>query len=152
MNRLYFKTSFGSVKVIRTLCWRNLKTAFATIFLAQVSFNLINIHNEIKISDPTWSEWSEYTYCSKNCGGGFQSRRRECLHGNIGDEGCRGKAEQENDIQCNTQKCPDWATWNSWGECDSPCGGGSRTRYRFDNKGVQALIIYFKGIFKEYFL
>ena len=44
MNRLYLKTLSGFVKVITTLCWRNLKTAFATIFLAQVSFDLRNIN------------------------------------------------------------------------------------------------------------
>jgi len=31
---------------------------------------------------------------------------------------------------CDVIKCPTWATWERWDECDKPCGGGKQSRIR----------------------
>ena len=52
----------------------------------------------------TWSAWTEWTKCSRNCGGGRQSRTRSCLTNNKLELDCSGKIGQVQD--CNTNPCP----------------------------------------------
>ena len=53
---------------------------------------------------PTWGEWSNWTECSRTCGGGRQSRVRECLSNGRTTLNCTGSRV---DVQaCNTQCCP----------------------------------------------
>ncbi len=56
--------------------------------------------------DGGWSEWSEWTPCSKSCDGGTTVRNRSCdspLPGNGGRQ-CIGAPVQEK--VCNTGRCP----------------------------------------------
>ena len=47
-----------------------------------------------------WGQWGSWSGCSLRCGGGRQSRTRQCLNGNI----CSGTRTQYRD--CNEQACP----------------------------------------------
>lgn len=49
---------------------------------------------------PRWSQWGSWSGCSATCGGGRQSRSRQCINGNT----CSGPAIIFRD--CNTQTCP----------------------------------------------
>ncbi|XP_048584536.1 uncharacterized protein LOC5510519 isoform X1 [Nematostella vectensis] len=53
-----------------------------------------------------WSEFSEWTKCTKTCGGGKQERTRTCTNPSPSNGGkdCVGDAKEEKD--CNTDKCP----------------------------------------------
>ena len=55
------------------------------------------------ILQPTWGEWSDWGACSRTCGGGRQSRVRECLTSNL-RLNCTGDRVDVRD--CNTQCCP----------------------------------------------
>ena len=61
--------------------------------------------------DPTpidggWSEWSDWSECSKECGGGRQSRTRTCNNPAPEDGGkdCSGDDKEKQD--CNMNPCP----------------------------------------------
>lgn len=56
--------------------------------------------------DGGWGEWSNWTDCTKSCGGGIQSRRRECDSPSPEGEGnyCEGLGTEV--IACNTDHCP----------------------------------------------
>ncbi|KAF3703311.1 SCO-spondin Precursor [Channa argus] len=56
--------------------------------------------------DGGWSQWSNWTKCTKSCGGGVQSRRRECDSPSPEGEGnyCEGLGTEV--IACNTNHCP----------------------------------------------
>ncbi|XP_029005418.1 SCO-spondin [Betta splendens] len=56
--------------------------------------------------DGGWSQWSSWTQCTKSCGGGVQSRRRECDSPSPEWEGayCEGLGFQV--MSCNTNHCP----------------------------------------------
>ena len=82
---------------------------------------------------PDWGEWSDWTVCSKSCGGGQTSRYRNCLlqdYTKLGDNslGCVGETDQV--LDCNTKVCPIWTDWGVWTECSATCGGGSQVRSR----------------------
>lgn len=73
-----------------------------------------------------WSGWSE---CSKDCGGGVMVRSRpvdiEADH-----EGKPCEADQES-VPCNVGSCDadcELAVWGPWGSCSKQCDGGIRTR------------------------
>uniref|UniRef100_A0A4W4HMF9 SCO-spondin n=1 Tax=Electrophorus electricus TaxID=8005 RepID=A0A4W4HMF9_ELEEL len=53
-----------------------------------------------------WSEWTSWTDCTKTCGEGVRSRRRECDRPVVGGEGdfCEGLRTEL--IACNTDHCP----------------------------------------------
>uniref|UniRef100_A0A8C9YCU5 SCO-spondin n=1 Tax=Sander lucioperca TaxID=283035 RepID=A0A8C9YCU5_SANLU len=56
--------------------------------------------------DGGWSQWSNWTECTKSCGGGVRSRRRECDSPRPEGEGnyCEGLGTEV--IACNTDHCP----------------------------------------------
>jgi uncharacterized protein YegL len=75
-----------------------------------------------------WSGWSE---CSKDCGGGIESRGRfveiQAEHGGMP---CPGVQETRG---CNTHACDRDCTlheWTEWTMCNRQCGGGQRLRYK----------------------
>jgi len=87
-----------------------------------------------------WGEWSDYTDCSKTCGGGEQSRARSCTNppaafGGLDcllsdGSGNRAKVESE-DKKCNEQACQgEWGEWSDFTECSATCGEGVQTRSR----------------------
>ncbi|KAH7974909.1 hypothetical protein HPB49_021379 [Dermacentor silvarum] len=56
--------------------------------------------------DGEWGPWQEYERCSRTCGGGIQSTRRECNSPSpaFGGRYCTG--ERVKYRSCNTQPCP----------------------------------------------
>merc|ERR1719191_210546 len=79
-------------------------------------------------------EWSEYGLCSKDCGGGIQTRVRPALtDAEHGGEPCGDLSET---MECNMDACdkpceldPDWSEWTP---CSKECDWG----YTIRQKGV----------------
>ncbi|XP_072896604.1 papilin isoform X3 [Hemitrygon akajei] len=78
-----------------------------------------------------WSVGS-WSVCSKECGGGFQTRLVFCT---IDDEAypdylCREQVRPSNNKTCNPQSCPRTKRWKTggWSRCSVTCGGGMQTR------------------------
>lgn len=57
--------------------------------------------------DGGYSEWGNYTQCSKTCGGGKQSRERTCTNPppSGGGKDCKGLGPSTSSRECNNQKC-----------------------------------------------
>ncbi|KAK2492449.1 hypothetical protein MC885_010158 [Smutsia gigantea] len=73
-----------------------------------------------------YSEWSQ---CSRSCGGGERSRESYCVHGfghRLADRECRELPRVMMEI-CNEFSCPIWAT-SEWSECLVTCGKGTMQR------------------------
>lgn len=68
-------------------------------------------------------DFTEWSACSRKCGGGRQFKLRTCSKDSAQ---CLGNSLLEQ--ECNTQPCPgSWACWSSWTRCTST-GTRSRTR------------------------
>ena len=75
-------------------------------------------------SAPVATDWSEWSPCSKDCGGGERGRTMTRVEGNAGDELCPTPVLQqfvEEREPCNTHVCPFWAEWGSWPSCSKSC-------------------------------
>ena len=59
---------------------------------------------------------------------------RSCVNGEQGEEGCKGATAER--AACNTQACPSWTMWSSYGACSVSCGGGTQMRGRQCDNGV----------------
>ena len=59
------------------------------------------------IGDVGFLEWAPWSYCSKSCGGGVRTSKRECMFAGA----CTGIASQSQD--CNTTPCPGKTNSNS---------------------------------------
>lgn len=84
--------------------------------------------------DGSWSSWTNWSICSKSCGGGgYQTRTRTCSDPIplYGGSDCVGDSLV---IQtCGDEFCPingGWNVWQSWLACSQTCGTGTKTRYR----------------------
>ncbi|XP_056307202.1 SCO-spondin-like [Danio aesculapii] len=72
--------------------------------------------------DGGWSDWSSWTDCSRSCGGGVKSRRRDCdrpIRTADGDQ-CEGLDTEV--TLCNTQHCPVSSCSHVYGSVFSACG------------------------------
>nr|XP_058946642.1 uncharacterized protein LOC131774603 [Pocillopora verrucosa] len=83
--------------------------------------------------DGGFTIFSNYSACSKTCGGGVQSRTRSCANPlpQFGGKNCSGGYEETR--QCNTQPCPidgGFSDWGNYSICSSSCGGGNQMRSR----------------------
>ena len=59
--------------------------------------------------DGMWGDWGSWGDCSQTCGGGTQSRSRECNNppaANGGDE-CPDNDPSSETQNCNTEACPE---------------------------------------------
>jgi len=83
--------------------------------------------------DGGFGPWTVWGSCSATCGGGSNSRTRQCdspapAHGG---EPCLG--ENTDTAHCNTQPCPvngGYTPWAEWTQCDKPCENGNRFKTR----------------------
>ena len=77
------------------------------------------------------SDWSEWSTCTKACGGGIQTRTRTVITPAM--YGGRPCPTLSDTMVCNAQPCPvdcvvsAWSAWSPW---SSDCGYGFRTRSR----------------------
>jgi len=72
---------------------------------------------------PEWSQWGQWSACSKTCQGGSRTRSRTCNKG-AGTSNCYGPLVHKE--LCNTQPCFAWTEWTKEGECSELCDGGKQ--------------------------
>ena len=76
------------------------------------------------------TEWTEWSKCSKTCGGGQSERTRQ--YRTNATAGCIPMNPRE--VQpCNVQCCPvngGYTPWSEWSPCSKECGSGVRKRFR----------------------
>ncbi|VDI00055.1 Hypothetical predicted protein, partial [Mytilus galloprovincialis] len=80
-----------------------------------------------------WTEWSDWSDCDVSCGGGIQTKYRNCTNPvpQFGGGDCFGNNTEIS--VCNSKYCPidgHWTTWSAWDECSVSCGGGILYRNR----------------------
>ena len=62
-----------------------------------------------KLLDGNWGQWSAWTTCTVSCGGGNQTRTRQCDNPSPANGGsnCPPETDQKESLQtCGTQLCP----------------------------------------------
>lgn len=83
-----------------------------------------------------YTEWGEWSVCSKTCGGGQQIRQRSCSNPIPSKEGsnCDDLGPSSDTRLCNSQPCGDidggYSEWTLWSVCSHDCGGGRMKRRR----------------------
>ena len=84
---------------------------------------------------PTYN-WkpSSYSSCTKQCGGGTQTRSLSCIrstdNATVANTRCSASTKPQTERVCNTNACPPTYNWkpNSYSSCTKQCGGGTQTR------------------------
>ncbi|CAK8695094.1 uncharacterized protein LOC143446070 [Clavelina lepadiformis] len=76
---------------------------------------------------PVWGEYEAWSECTKECDTGTQIATRECMNGDVGQDGCQGQREKSQN--CNTHLCNRWEPW-VWTDCSKSCGTGTRSATR----------------------
>uniref|UniRef100_A0A8C5EX05 Uncharacterized protein n=1 Tax=Gouania willdenowi TaxID=441366 RepID=A0A8C5EX05_GOUWI len=79
--------------------------------------------------DGDWSEWSGWSQCDVECGGGVSQRNRSCSAPppKNGGRECEGMSRQSQSLDGG------WSDWSRWSPCSSQCGSGEQTRDRLCN-------------------
>uniref|UniRef100_UPI00193A61B8 uncharacterized protein LOC120335429 n=1 Tax=Styela clava TaxID=7725 RepID=UPI00193A61B8 len=85
-----------------------------------------------------WTPWTPFTACGATCGGSTRQRRRQCINGDMGDEGCEG--DNSETTPCGFDDCPFWSDWSDWSQCTQSCDGGLQSRNRVCINGDQGQI------------
>jgi len=81
--------------------------------------------------DCVMGDWSEYSACSKDCGGGVMQRSRIPITEE--EHGGRGCGEAVEPVQCNVDACDRpciLEDWSEWSECTKACDWGYQMRQR----------------------
>jgi len=86
--------------------------------------------------DGGWSEYSEWSDCSSECGPGIQTRERTCTEPEPLGAGKDCVGESTETKTCEVKKCPidgGLSSWSKFTTCTRSCGGGASERVRFCN-------------------
>ena len=76
-----------------------------------------------------WSSWSKFSDCSVTCGDGVKTRKRECMNGSPGQQGCHiGDTVEQ--MSCSKETCAFWSTWSEYSDCSVTCGDGIKIKQR----------------------
>lgn len=83
-----------------------------------------------------FSEWTEFSECTKSCGNGTKNRTRNCLSPapQHGGRDCSSLGANTEIQQCNTQHCPingGYTQWTNFSPCSKTCGTGKMNRSRY---------------------
>ncbi|XP_053349644.1 SCO-spondin [Clarias gariepinus] len=82
----------------------------------------------------SWTEWGEWSMCSRSCGVGQQQRFRSFIAPGINGTWCPDITEGNVENRfCNIRACRvdgSWSRWSPWSHCDKSCGGGRSIRTR----------------------
>jgi len=84
-------------------------------------------------TDGGWSDFSDWSECSADCGGGSQSRSKTCSNPAPANGGADCDGDDSETQDCNTDPCPvdgGWTDFSDWSECSAACNGGSQSRSR----------------------
>ena len=84
------------------------------------------------LTDPVhgnYSEWSEFTDCSKTCEGGQKHRKRTCTNPSpgLGGNDCAGLGRDVEYIDCNS---------------DVRCPGIQKSKYETDWTGIRSFLLF----------
>lgn len=84
---------------------------------------------------PEYSQWSEFSNCSKSCAGGLRVRTRFCktASADFGFVDCAPLGASTETRSCNIFPCPlhgGYTLWSTFTDCSASCGNGTRSRYR----------------------
>ena len=94
------------------------------------------------ITDATWTEWGQWSSCSKSCmneGGelGHETRRRTCNPPQNGGMPCK-ESDATEQRSCAPSFCSInhvLGMWSGWGDCSTACGDGTTIRMRNCTEG-----------------
>lgn len=89
-----------------SLMWDDTQNCLIFIYCKVVLFCYWFIVYLLFPGDGGWGQWSNWTECTKSCGGGVRSRKRECDSPSPEGEGnyCEGLGTEV--TACNTDHCP----------------------------------------------
>ncbi len=80
-----------------------------------------------------FSDWSSWSSCSKDCGGGTKTRTRTYIPATNNGVDLEVQTPLSESQSCNTQSClvnGYYSPWSNWSYCSKECGGGTQTRTR----------------------
>lgn len=111
-DELLFKQSSYSLKVFQP-----------NITLEAIDVSQFSFENYLNPAEPCEGEWSNWTDCDKECGGGFQERTYKILRGaRHGGGTCEADNGQVQSRRCNETICP-IPCRGGWGMWETPCEG-----------------------------
>ncbi|XP_074628437.1 uncharacterized protein LOC141886246 isoform X3 [Acropora palmata] len=99
----------------------------------QIDFRICN--TDLCSIDGGYTEWSQFSECSKTCNAGTRKRTRKCSNPapKHGGKNCSFLGPAEENRTCNVFPCPvhgNYSSWSSFSACSKSCGNGTSQRHR----------------------
>ena len=73
--------------------------------IAATGLGNLNVHVVVVPVDGGWSDYGDWSECSKSCGGGERTRSRTCTNPSPADGGAECTGESEEKEACGNDPC-----------------------------------------------